>query len=207
MSINSLNLRYCIVDSNTLLSNNEITNTEICKRFYTNSLLKRGIRKESIVDLISNLEIMIEKRLNNNNPFSINEFGDKMKSNDISVRVALLSVGTELMKRNTLSLLEMTYYFCKSRLNFLLSLQLDKTVDKAILVLSPLYYKVMSKLIISTKLFNVDTDNGSIDIICSYNDSTLKTLVHSVELYCFKYFSLIVIPVPCLTGYYKINLN
>lgn len=175
-------------------------NDELEKQFYSSSLLKRGKNKITIVESLSNLQLMINKRIASTVPINIYEFCDKKKKeNDISIRIALLCVGNELLARHTLSLTELTFYFCRSRLNYLLSLELENKYPEEILMASQ-FYKVLKKLIASTSLFKLN-NNGGVDVTCLSSDSTYRVLIHSVEQTCFNYFNLVVIPVPSLKGH------
>lgn len=176
--------------------------------FYNNSLLKKTKISKSIIQCISYLENEIEKNnLRYNGIYSPTDFGDiKMKVNDPSVQIALLHIGHQLIDKHCLTINELVYYFVSARYNFLERIIFKNTItiDK---IQNSQYYKILKKYEQLSSFMELKKDNNreenSVIISCQYSNSLLRTIIDSVTNYVFKFYSLIIIPNPSLTGYIK----
>lgn len=195
-----LNLRDFVFDISSIKHEQfHTSNNEITKRFFFSKLLKRGKTNISITNSLIHLQTMIDKRVATGIPYHWTDFGDNRKQNDQSVRIALLAVGNVLLNRHTLNLVELTYFFVKSRLNFLLPLQLQFTAVSSEIYFRSTCFELLNKLIEATHLFKCD-DNEFISINCPANNLLLKSLMNSAENFCYSYFNFVIIPVPSQTG-------
>ena len=205
-------LLYIIIMSDTLRKFNynksnfiTINTTDDEVQFYNHSSLFRSKIKTNLITILNNFEIQIKEKIEKNHVYKLWDFGDKyMNIIDPSVRFALYNVGSLLLEKQGLTLLECTFYFIQSRLNFLKSITYDNKNITSEMIENSQFYKISNNLEESIFLFDIENneseDNIQILLNCKSTNSKIRSLETTCYKYICKYLNICVVPLPSIKG-------